>query len=163
MPASFGSFGLQRTKDPIHRSLCIRTFMLLFNNKPPGRLFQGWPCSTGMIKSVCQSCLPTWSQDGCGSSGLCTHSYMIAFQSREKRENGKALFLYIPSLHRGRHFPEALRLCSPYIPLARTVSHAQSLPEMNGITLILIDLNPSSFILQGLGEKPIFSEHFATT
>lgn len=106
MPASFGSFALQRTKDPSHRSLRIRTFMLLFSNKPPGRLFQGWLCSTGMIKSVCQSCLPRWSQDGCGSSGLCTHSYMTAFQSRVEREGQGPLPIHF-FFTQGETFPRS--------------------------------------------------------
>lgn len=48
---------------------------------------------------------------------------------------------------------------SLYISLARTASHAQSLPGINGIAITMIDLNQSRFMPWGLREEPIFSKH----
>lgn len=39
------------------------------------------------------------------------------------------------------------------------MSHAQSLPEMNGITIAVTDLDQSNFTPWGLREKPVFYEH----
>lgn len=62
--------------------------MILFNSKPPGRLFQGWPCSTGMIKSVRQPCLPGGHKTAVAAVACALLHDSVSKQGRERKGQG---------------------------------------------------------------------------